>query len=123
MKLTVSNSTFKGWSSWDGGFASASFTKCTFGVGTYFSKAEEIADHWNGMARPYIDTTFEECEFNDGFVIDAKFIVNEGKTNERTYQPTIILKKCTYKGQAITVADLASLIDAGDPIANITIQN
>lgn len=123
LKLTVSNSTFKGWSSWDGGFASASFTKCTFGVGTYFSKAEEIADHWNGMARPYIDTTFEECEFNDGFVIDAKFIVNEGKTNEKTYQPTIILKKCTYKGQAITAADLASLIDAGDPTDKIDIQN
>lgn len=123
LKLTVSNSTFKGWSSWDGGFASASFTKCTFGVGTYFSKAEEIADHWNGMARPYIDTTFEECEFNDGFVIDAKFIVNEGKTNEKTYQPTIILKKCTYKGKAITAADLASLIDAGDPTDKIDIQN
>ena len=123
LTLTVKNSTLIGWSSWEGGFASASFEGCTFGVGTYFDEAT-IAEHpnWNGLARPYIATTFEGCEFNEGFVLDAFFKVNEGKATEKTYQPVITLKNCTYNGQAITAATLASLVEEGDPIDQITIE-
>ena len=112
-----------GWSSWEGGFASASFEGCIFGVGTYFDEAT-IAENpnWNGLARPYIATTFEGCKFNEGFVLDAFFKVNEGKANEKTYQPVITLKNCTYNGQAITAATLASLVEEGDPIDQITIE-
>ena len=123
LELTVKNSTLIGWSSWEGGFASASFEGCIFGVGTYFDEAT-IAENpnWNGLARPYIATTFEGCEFNEGFVLDAFFKVNEGKANEKTYQPVITLKNCTYNGQAITAATLASLVEEGDPIDQITIE-
>lgn len=117
IKLTVSDSKLVGWSSWSGGFASATFTGCTFGVGNYFDTTVEGQELWNGFARPYIATTFERCAFEKGFKIDAVFV-----TGNKTHAPEIILKGCTLDGDPITDANKAELFETGDDLAKVTVQ-
>ncbi len=89
-KLIVTNSTLNGWTSFAGTLASAEFTDCKFGSnGTY------------AYLRPYCATTLTNCEFSDGFALDAT------RTSE------ITLVNCTYNGTPITAANLTSLLGAG----------
>ena len=67
LKLTVKDSELIGWSSWDGGFESATFENCHFGIGNYFTKPEEVEQNWNGAIRPYVTTTFKNCTFDRNF--------------------------------------------------------
>ncbi len=69
-KLIVTNSTIKGWTSL-AGLESISFTNCILG--------ENTAKYWQNMGydqdydrliRPYVDATFTNCEFEQGFYID-----------------------------------------------------
>lgn len=87
--LIVTNSTLNGWTSFAGTLASAEFTDCKFGSnGTY------------AYLRPYCATTLTNCEFSDGFALDAT------RTSE------ITLVNCTYNGTPITAANLISLLGA-----------
>lgn len=87
--LIVTNSTLNGWTSFAGTLASAEFTNCNFGSnGSY------------AFLRPYCATTLTNCEFSDGFELDAT------RTSE------ITLVNCTYNGTPITAANLSSLLGA-----------
>lgn len=87
--LIVTNSTLNGWTSYAGTLASAEFTNCNFGSnGSY------------AYLRPYCATTLTNCEFSDGFELDAT------RTSE------ITLVNCTYNGTPITTANLISLLGA-----------
>ena len=120
LTLAVTNSTLIGWSSWDGGFASATFTGCTFGVGTYFDEATLAEEpYWNGLARPYVGTTFTDCNFEKGFMLDVYFTTGSGD-NVTVHQPVIKLVNCKYDGQAIT--DASPLFEEGDDLTYVTIE-
>lgn len=123
LTLTVNNCTLVGWSSWDGGFASATFTGCTFGVGTYFTSDEDKANHWNGMVRPYIDTVFDGCDFEEGFKVDVYFKTNEGTSSEKTYQPNVTFKNCKYKGVPFAnQTELNVLFENGDDLTKVSFE-
>lgn len=61
--IVVSNSTLNGWTSYTGGYKSVSFTDCKFGKGT--------GGYQYAYCRPYSPTSFENCEFEVGYEIDA----------------------------------------------------
>lgn len=108
MVLNVTNSELIGWSSWDGGFESASFTGCTFGVGTYFDATVAGQETWNGCIKPYVTSTFEDCAFEDGFVLDLSALKAGG---------TVTFKNCTVNGVALT--DLSQLGATADTRVSI----
>ena len=96
--LIVTNSVLNGWTSYADTLASASFTNCKFGSnGSY------------AYLRPYCKTILVNCEFEDGFEMDA------------TRTSDITLVNCTYNGTLITQSNLTSLL--GDDAANATVNN
>lgn len=64
VKLEVKNSALFGWTSY-ADFASASFTDCYFGFGTYYSEVT-----YNGYFKPYKTTVLENCTFEKGYGFD-----------------------------------------------------
>ncbi len=105
LKLIVTNSTFGGWSSFDGGFESASFTDCTFIEGDY-----GYGWPYETLVKPYITTTFTNCEFEldedgNGYYLDLSALA-EGAT--------VTLKNCTVNGVLITAENVDILGDATD---------
>ena len=95
LTLSVSNSTLIGWSSWDK-FASASFEFCKFGVGSYYDSATTAIagqEHWNGCIRPYVTTTFKNCEFGKDFVLMIDKLAADA---------TLTFVNCTVNGVALT---------------------
>ena len=91
LRLTVSSSALIGWTSF-ASFASATFTNCTFGIGTYYQSEENPA--WDGTVKPYITTTFDECTFEKGFYIDF---------SELEENQTITFKNCKVKDGETTI--------------------
>ena len=68
-KLVVTNSTFKGWTSL-AGLESVSFTSCTFGENTYaYWQKFGYGKNYDRLIRPYVATTFNQCVFEQGFVV------------------------------------------------------
>jgi len=97
--LVVTNSAFYGWNSWSL-LKSASFTKCTFGQGTYWGATSV----YGRLARPYVDTVFTECAFNaEGYILDISNL-----------DGTIDLVNCTMNGKVITAENFAELVDLSD---------
>lgn len=109
LKLTVSNSTFENWMSYDG-FASASFSNCNFEVGSYFEQGSEF----NGGMRPYVETLFENCNFESGFKVDSYCVVNAGESNEKVVSPKLTFKNCKYNGVLLTSSNISELLFADD---------
>lgn len=87
--LTVTNSTFEGWTSYSETMT-ASFTNVAFTAGQY------------ARIRPYGTTTFTNCSFVEGFVIDLAYL-GTGKT--------VKFVNCTYNGAALTAANLTGAVD------------
>ena len=103
--LNVSNSTFEGWTSYNPK-TTANFKKTNFKKGTY------------GTLRPYAATTFENCDFAEGFVVDVYHFSKDKEGNiipEKEYQPTIVFKNCTYAGQPLTGKD-SKLFETADAV-------
>ena len=97
-KLIVTNSTLLGWTSFADTLASAEFTNCRFGSnGSY------------AYLRPYCKTTLTNCQFDDGFKLDA------------TLTSEITLVNCTYDGTLITQDNLTTLL--GTDAAGATVVN
>lgn len=90
--LTVKGSTLVGWTSYTG-LTSASFTDCTFGVGTYFDATVAGQETWNGCIKPYVTSTFTGCEFGEGFVLDLSALKADA---------TLTFENCTVNGVALT---------------------
>ena len=101
--LNVSNSTFEGWTSYNPK-TTANFTNTNFKKATY------------GTLRPYATTTFENCDFAEGFVVDVYHYSTDKDGNiilEQEYQPNIVFKNCTYAGQPLTGKD-SKLFETAD---------
>lgn len=94
-KLVVTNSTINGWSSW-ANLASASFTNCSFGTSTYYSG--EMFQHY---LRPYVTTTFEDCDIGQGFYLDL---------TKLPAGSTVTLKNCTCGSVKLTKANFADYV-------------
>ena len=90
--LTVNNSTLNGWVSY-GSASGATFTDCTFGMGDGYANI-----------RPYVDTTFTNCEFKDGYTITC---------NSTTDNFNIVLTNCTVEGVLVTADNFATLFNVG----------
>ena len=90
--LNVVNSTLEGWTSYNASTV-ATFENVSFEINTV---------NGLGRVRPYATTTFRNCAFEDGFVIDLKYVTGDVK-----------FEGCTYAGRPLTCADLT---DAGNNV-------
>lgn len=93
--LVVTNSTLGGWNSWDG-LTSASFTDCTFVKGSYWN-----SDLYDQYMRPYVTSTFENCDFVEGMHIDLSKLVDNA---------AVTFKNCTCNGEALTADNVYRLL-------------
>lgn len=106
-KLTVTNSTINGWTSF-ANIASASFTSCSFGSCDYFKDYSEMYHHY---LRPFVTTTFTNCSFDKGFYIDL------------TKLPagcTVTLTNCTCNGVTLTKDNFADYVKIIKDVVNKT---
>lgn len=104
--LIAINSTFKGWTSFGTAIKDASFTNCTFGQGDYYT------DVFGRLVKPYVDTVFENCEFNSKFYIDLSQLGKDGDGNVLKADAKIVLKNCTVNGVKLTADNWTQLIAA-----------
>jgi len=96
----ISNSTLNGWTSYTAAHKEVKFTKCTFGKGTGGYQYE--------FCRPYEETVFEECEFNEGFELDTNPTDDDGlKFND-----------CTYNNEPLGPDNNDMFYNGGDVIIN-----
>ena len=93
--LDAYNSTFNGWTSYAATIGDVKFTNCFFGEGQGYA-----------YCRPYAPTKFIGCEFEAGFVIDAR--------------AKVIFENCTLGGVALTADNLSTLVTSN--IANATVK-
>lgn len=98
--VIFTNSTLNGWTSYAGGYKSVSFDNCKFGKGT--------GSYQYAYIRPYNDTIFTGCVFEEGFGFDAS-------------KATSILKDCYVGSVLITEANKVELLGSG--AQNLIIQN
>ena len=98
LKLTVSNSTLIGWTSYDK-FASALFNNVHFGVGSYYKSTTN--PEWDGCIRPYVTTTLSNCTFDEGF----RLLLDKLATGA-----TITLKNCMVGNQEVTMTNIEALL-------------
>ena len=96
--LVATNCTFNGWSSWSL-LKSATFTKCKFGQGTYYTNV------YGRLGKPYVNTLFDGCEFCSKFYIDLSALGADQK---------VTLKNCTVNGVKITAENWTSLVAPED---------
>ena len=105
IKLTVTNSTIRGWTSF-AGLKSASFTNCIFGQGDYYKSDS------GRLIKPYIDTLLKDCEFSyvetktgkgfEGYYIDLSALKEGCK---------VTFENCYVKGQKVTAENWMLLFD------------
>ena len=96
-KLSVSNSTLVGWSSFAAVFTEAKFTNVHFGIGTYFGDDSMF----NGGIRPYQSAVFEDCTFDQGFYISWEEI---DATESLTF------KNCKVGETVLDATNIATLL-------------
>ncbi len=102
--LIVTNSTIKGWSSYGTAIKSVSFTNCTFAQGEYYDNV------FGRLVKPYVDTVFENCEFNSKFYIDLSQLGKDGDGKVLNQDAKITLKNCTVNGVKLTADNWTQLI-------------
>ena len=98
LKLTVSNSTLIGWTSYDK-FTSALFNNVHFGVGSYYKSTTN--PEWDGCIRQYVTTTLSNCTFDIGFRLWLDKLASG---------TTITLKNCMVGNQVVTMANIEALL-------------
>lgn len=91
--LIATDCSFAGWSSW-AGINSASFTNCKFDVGGYYNNWP-----YDSLAKPYVTTTFDACDFADKYYLDLSALADGCK---------VTLKNCKVNGESIT-SDLCGI--------------
>ncbi|MBP1581677.1 MAG: hypothetical protein J6A26_04690 [Oscillospiraceae bacterium] len=96
--LTATNCEFYGWTSFAATLGEATFNNCTFGEG-------------NGYAycRPYAPTSFNNCEFEEEYQVDAS------RNDENSFT------NCTVGGEPLTQESLTALL--GGSAENATVKN
>ena len=81
----ISNSTLNGWTSFSAVHKEVVFTNCKFGKGSGYA-----------FCRPYNDAVFENCDFENGFRMDARGVVT--------------FKNCTYNGVHLNKDNYTNLV-------------
>ena len=81
----ISNSTLNGWTSFSAVHKEVVFTNCKFGEGSGYA-----------FCRPYNDAVFENCDFENGFRMDARGVVT--------------FKNCTYNGVHLNKDNYTNLV-------------
>lgn len=102
--LFVTNSTIKGWSSFGTAIKSASFTNCIFTQGEYYTNV------FGRLAKPYMDTLFDRCEFNSKFYIDLSVLTTDGDGKVVNPDAKVVLQNCTGNGVKLTAENWNQLI-------------
>lgn len=102
LKLTVTDSSFGGWASFDGGFESASFTGCDFVEGSY-----GYGWPYESLVKPYINTTFTECDFAEKYYVDLSSLGAGCK---------VVFEDCTVGGVALTESMIGTNCDGTETI-------
>lgn len=97
--VIINNSTLNGWTSYTSGYESVSFNDCILGEGT--------GAYTYAYMRPYSDTDFINCEFSEGYKLDA------------TQTDSITLFNCTVGGVELTQENLVSLLGEGATAAEV----
>ena len=92
--LTVNNTVITGWSSWNA-LSSASFTNCSFNIGSAFNDA-----YFNKVFRAYVETTFSNCTFQEGMIAGLSELPEGVK---------VIFHRCKVGNTYLTAANAASL--------------
>ncbi len=95
--LIVTNTTLKGWSSFNGGFETITFADCFFGENTtgYWQNMGYDQDY-DRLARPYTATLFDACTFEQDFYIDLSALAAGEK---------ITLKDCVSEDGTVLTKD------------------
>lgn len=88
LELIAMDSSFGGWTSFDGGMQSASFFNCSFVEGSY-----GYGWPYETLVKPYIDTVFSGCEFAEGYYLDLSSL-KDGCI--------VTFEGCTVNGEALT---------------------
>ena len=96
--ITATNSVFNGWTSYAGTIGDARFENCSFGEGAGYK-----------FARPYAPTTFVNCDFCEGYKIDARAKV------------TFI--NCRVNGVDLTPANYTTLVTSNQSNAEFTTED
>jgi hypothetical protein len=93
--LEAYNSTFNGWTSYAATIGNVKFNGCSFGKGQGYA-----------YCRPYAPTEFVNCNFAEGYELDAVAAVT--------------FENCTIGGVALTAENLSKLVTGN--IANATVK-
>ena len=100
-RIIATNSTFLGWCSFSL-IASASFTNCKFGQGTYYTNT------WGRLIKPYVTTTFTDCEFGYNCAEGDKYYLDLSAFQAGQ---TIKMINCKVGDTVITADNVADLLD------------
>ena len=92
--LEAKNSTFKGWTSYAKTIGDVLFTNCKFGEGAGYA-----------FCRPYAPTTFVNCDFEAGYILDSRVAVK--------------FVNCRFDGVQITNENVGTLVTN---VNNVTIE-
>jgi hypothetical protein len=99
--LIVTNSTVKGWTSF-AGLDAVSFTKCNFGENSFkYWQNNGYGRDYDRLIRPYVSTTFTECVFEEGYVLELSKLAENAK---------ITLKDCVCGEVEITAENYNTYI-------------
>ena len=100
-KLTVSNSTIKGWTSL-AGLSAVVFNECNFGENTYkYWQKFGYSQDFDRLIRPYVGTEFNDCVFEKDYYIDLSALGTACK---------ITLNACTVNGVVLTESNFSDYI-------------
>ncbi len=102
--MTVTNSKVNGWNSFGAAISDLTFENCTFGQGEYYT------DVFGRIVKPYVNTVFENCEFNSMFYIDLSQLGKDGDGNVLDPDAKIVIKNCTVNGVKLTAENWKSVI-------------
>ena len=94
--LEAKNSTFNGWTSYAATLGEAYFEKCNFGEGNGYA-----------FCRPYAETTFNECTFEEGYLMEPR--------------ANVVLINCYLGETLITEENVEDLIYAN--VEKVTVKN
>ena len=109
-KLTVTNSTLIGWTSYTG-FVSASFGNCTFGIGNYYNDSN--TPEWDGCFKPYVTTTLKNCTFENGFLFNLSALQSGA---------TITLDNCYCGATKVTKENISNYLKIDGDLTKVTFK-
>lgn len=99
IEIKATNCTFNGWSSF-ANVESATFTNCKFGQGTYYGATSVFGR----LVRPYVNTTFDDCEFIDTYYFDFSALADD---------ITVNFVNCKYGDTTLSAENFIDTIVAG----------